>query len=465
MTDPGLRALRRVEPPRSPWPGTVARDGAGRTVMLVDAAAAALGPAWAAEPDGHVAAPLDLERRDGGHELVLPYCAQTLVAYLSARRAASPLTAGEAVTVIVSLLRGLRQREALGVRGGGWWLTEEGRPVLVPHEGTDDTREVLDALAPGLPAGLDAVVAELRSEVAAGPPRTGEHRERAVFACGAPEPLAPPSRTPSGPAALGPPPGPPSGDDRRASWYDGLVDGDLADLVSRVTTATWRRLSGRDAGERRASRPPRRRGRGEAEPERRGDGDSERRRRSGRRRRLLVAAVLGAAALGIGLLWPSGEEPRTAAGGAPLGMSPSQDEPPGRPGEPGPGSGAPDRPAAPDDTNGSDNTNGSDGSGPPGPASDGRTGDASIADTAAALLRALAACADDAASCVDAAEDPARALGAALPDGTPRVALLDEFGDVAALRADYDAGARLVVIARDDGRWRIRDIHTVDPPA
>lgn len=395
----GLRALRRVAPPESPWAGRMARDASGRAVVLVDAARVSFGALWRADPAGHLVAVLDVQRRPDGHDLVLPACVTPLTAYL-ARREAVPgtraLSTGEGVTVLVSVLRGLRERAALGGSGGGWWLTEDGRPMLVA-DAVDDSAEVLAAVARCAPA-LAVEAERMRAAVAAG--TSPEDREPELFAVAPGEPLDVPDPHASAPGA-GRAEAPPGDTRRGRRLLDGVVDPGLADLwadaaarVAEASTRVRRGLLGL--------------------------------RRAGRARMLVVAGAVVAVVLAIGLLWPAGEDPGAAAPAATTVPSASA---------------------------------GVETAGDPRDVSAPGTG--SVTDAAHALLVRAAACSQ---TCGEIREDAQRALTTTLPPGEPRVALVEDFGDVAVVRATYPGATVLAVIARGDERWRLRDVYTAEPP-
>ncbi|MEN2740909.1 hypothetical protein ABCS02_24240 [Microbacterium sp. X-17] len=406
----GLRVLRRVAPPETPWEGDVARDESGRLVVLVDADTVPLGALWDADPSGHLVAPLDAERRPAGQDLVLPYCTTPLAAYLDGRGAADPLAPGEAVTLLVSVTRGLRERAARGGTGGTWWLTDDGMPLLVPDVGRDtgdpaDTERVLTALADAAPQLRDEISAASERIARGLPP---EDREREVFAVAAPAPLAPPSRrgtalgsTSDARAAHRDALPKPEGEVERPArprWLDGIVDAGIADLWAEVVTGLIRRIQGI-----RSSRV------------------SPRRVRSRRRWPLLVVGgVCAAAVLGIGLAWPSSSPAPDPRGTTSPALTPPADR---------------DAPAR----------------------------DAPALEAATSLLRASARCA--ASACPELLEDPGRALAAKIPPGEPTTSLVEDFGDVAVVRADYVGAALLVVIAQTGNGWRVRDVYAADPPS
>ncbi|MBA8816059.1 hypothetical protein FHX48_001132 [Microbacterium halimionae] len=127
--------IRHVEPPEAPWSSVLSRTEDGSEVLLVDTEKFSPGWAWSAEPTGHVLGALEVIRTHSGHIVALPLCTEHLMSFLQRRRqSATPLSAGESVTILVSVLRGTLESFALGGddAAGAWWLTNEGRPVLVP---------------------------------------------------------------------------------------------------------------------------------------------------------------------------------------------------------------------------------------------------------------------------------------------------------------------------------------------
>ncbi|HWI30782.1 MAG TPA: hypothetical protein VNT50_04785, partial [Microbacterium sp.] len=141
LTD-AYRPVRAIVPPETPIGGILSRAG-DDIVVLVDAGELTAWPGWGFTDAQHVLAPLDLARRAGGHDAVLPWCSERVDVFLGRRRAASaPLGGGEIVTLAVSALRGAA--EAHSGRGGdapsptgAWWLTDAGCPVFVHAESGD----------------------------------------------------------------------------------------------------------------------------------------------------------------------------------------------------------------------------------------------------------------------------------------------------------------------------------------
>lgn len=413
----------------SPWPGALVCMPDGETAVAVDAAF--LGADWAgwdADPSGHLLAPLDVVRRADGHDVLLPVCTERLEEFLARRAGGTELSIGEAVTIAVSLLRGLTELPpaSTGVCGT-WWLTDAGRPVAAAGTGAPSLEEQtathlreLAAAAPSLAAVLaDAAAAMTDPRRRA---RELERAETAIFAVSDPLPLA---TTTFGPrrardrAAIdawdeaedAPPAHPP--------WMHSLarhLDADWADLVSRTTTGVWRSL--------RTPRP-------------------------GRRRPWLLAGGLAGVVLAGGLLWPTGGAgPATAevsTGSTPVAS-------------PDPAASRPAEEAVPDETAAEE---GSTAEAPP-PAEP-----VDLAVIATELLDARRACSDDAECLTDVLESS----GAPFPGGVVdlpaeqrTVTLLDEFGGAAVLRAEASAAderPQLIVIVRTDRGWLLRDVYDV----
>jgi hypothetical protein len=423
-----VRAARAKED--APWPGVLARESGGAMRLLVDADD--LGPDWTgwdAASDGHILAPVDIARRRGGHDAVLPVCVERLEDFLRRREARLPLTAGEAVTLGVSLLRGCGQLAAAPQTTGEWWMDDGGRPVLatevVPRRAVEATADAMAGVTVDSPLRRtwDTAVRAVSAERLSVPDLVAA--EDALFALAAPEPLstralgprpaaevsaaaAPTERAAAAPAA---------GD--RSLWQTLLhgMDADLADTVSQATTTVWRRLGG---GRRAASA-----------------------RTGARRAPWIVGGAVAAAVLAVGALWPAGG-PATADGSLPI-PAPSVSEAGVT------DTGAPAPAVAPVDA---------------GPAEVDASAD--LVAVTAALLDARTACAGDdrclGAVAADSAKSPAPGgvIDRAAEDRM--ITLLDDFGDVAVLRvdaADADAPAQLIVIERTDEKWLLRDVHDV----
>ncbi|MFE5408879.1 hypothetical protein [Microbacterium sp. NPDC056569] len=427
-----IRAVRARED--APWPGVLVRTAAGDACVLVDTDV--LGPdwrGWDAAPDGHLLAPVDIVRRVDGHDAVLPVCGERLEDFVRRRAARMPLSPGEAVTLAVSVLRGCAQLASDPDASGEWWLDDAGRPVLATDASArrafEGAAAVLEEVSVAPRAqrtwqtALRAVTAERVSI------HELEAAEQALFAIAEAEPLSTVSLSPRSAAE-----GVPRAHDEargaadvvhepapRALWQTLIagVDDDLADTVSRATTAVWRRL-------RRTRNTP------QAGP---------------RRAPWLVGGAVAVAVLAGGALWPTASGIATDDGTT---ASPAPEAEPGASAPPG----AEIAPPA-------DATDAGASAAPAGGAVD-------LAVAAGDLLDARLACAGDggclSAVSVDAAPLPPGAID--LPASERTVTLLDDFGDIAVLRVDATDAAmssQIVVILRRDRKWLLRDVTDVAP--
>ncbi len=419
-----IRAVRARED--APWSGTLVRAADGEACVLVDAAV--LGPKWQgwdAAPDGHVLTPADVVRRVDGHDVVLPVCSERLEDFVRRRAARMPLSLGEAVTLGVSVLRGCAQIAADPATAGDWWLDDAGRPVLATDASArrafEASAAVLEQVGVDPPAqrtwqtALRAVTAERISL------HELEAAEEALFAVAEAEPLSTVSLGPRSAtegvarahdetrrgtdAAHEPEP--------RSMWHTLVagVDDDLADTVSRATTAVWRRL--------------------------RRTGDAPK--AGARRAPWLVGGAVAVAVLAGGALWPS-------ASGVATDDRPSA-SPAATPGLP---ASAPSG-ADPTETPGSGAAAGE---------------PADLARITSDLLDARIACAGD-ASCLTTVSVDAVPLAAGAIDRPAEertVSLLDDFGDIAVLRvdaSDASAPSQMVGSLPKADNWLVRDVPPV----
>jgi hypothetical protein len=381
-----------------------------------------------------VLAPIDLVRRVDGHDVLLPLCTERLARFLQRRAGRGvALSEGEAVTVVVSVLRGTADVLARHpFASGEWWLTDTGKPVFVHGEGPDALMAA-DLCLAGLGSALPEV-ADLRARmgsggaadaVAAGAdlahPRALSaalpELEHALFARSAPEALATTDLTPARARAVGASGEP---DDvlahtgrRRWSSLTRLVDSDLREVVA----VGWDAL--------RETRRRRVRARADAAAT------------GGRGRRIAIAAG-GAAlvAVAVAMLWPSGGS--AGAPGAEAGASPTGAAVRGA-GISSPGASAPSASPA---------------------VQAARSGPTSAIR---AMLVLRAACPDDA--CRDGfLEQPGHRLPAgAVDDAAASVALLDEYGGAAVVRmtsasASGSGRSQLVVVVKSNEKWLVRDV-------
>lgn len=427
------RSVRPIAAPGDgPWPGMLSCLPSGELRVHVDAARFDdEWRGWDAAPDGHVLGALDVVRRHGGHDVALPVCSEPLDAYLARRRSSpTPLSPGEAVTIGVSLLRACGEIVDGRPVSGAWWLLETGRPVFAtdaaPAPFLDVTLALLEELARVAPhptAWSEAVAAAAAVRVSSaeldraesglfdtGPATALDLRPAGVRGSAA---LTTGLIRPASSAGEEPEPRP------RGIWESLArhVDADLADAISRATTSVWRRAR--------------------AAP--------------GRRRRapLLVAAGAAVAVVGVGLMWPGEDGGSARAGNGPLPSSSSSPTSPPPPSSVS--SASSDRDATPTPAEG-------DAESPSGPEE--------LEAVTDDLLDRLDACGADDSCREETLMDPAawRPTSGVVPAGRREIELLDDFGGVAVLRLDDGAGehpSQLIVIARQNGEWLLRDVHDV----
>ncbi|MCR2761930.1 hypothetical protein NQ152_00230 [Microbacterium sp. zg.B48] len=422
----GYRVIRALQSGKdSAWPGSLVSGPGGEMGVAVDAETlGADWPGWSAGADGHVLAPLDVLRRPDGHDVLLPVCTERIEDFLARRGPGDEeLSPPEAVTLGVSLLRGLAELPESADARGSWWLTDAGRPVFACGSGDSPAAEatigLLGDLAHSVPAVADALADVV--VVADDPRRLRRELERAeerLFAVAAPAALATTSFGPrrARSVAARPQEGAtaPEAADTVSAWPFTLarhVDADWADLVSRVTTGLWRTL--------RARRPT-------------------------GRRKWLVAGGLACAVVVAGVLWPG-----TADG-------PSAADPAAGTAVPGPSPGPTPQPTSGADVPSAKET-------APPPVVDGGGDD--LTSIAESLLTARIACNGEPDCLGTVLEAPGASFPPGvvdLPTGERSVTLLDEFGGAAVLRAEATGTPpQLVVLVHSDGGWLLRDVYDV----
>lgn len=510
------RVIRALDSPEGPFAGVLVTDGA-HVVVRTDAEALIGWSGWRFAGSEHVAAPVDLVRREHGHDVLLPWCTERVAGFLGRRESAGePLSPGECSTLLVSLLRALSELgsdDHGAASRGTWWLTDDGRPMFVIGEG-DEARagvvrlvtqltasnedrtlgRLLVAIQTGVSAGLEqqprvpplllerwegemlaiAAPRALRREVTASAPvlptndvsdfvraasvHAGSGRETPVLRASgrASTAVTRRRRTTRGVARRGRSSERSLG--RGAGWNAGWGAGwSAAWGVGR--TAILALVVGLRGRLRRGDRRPRA---GAAVTEAPG---GEGRARSGRRQSLLVAAGAAVAVLVLGALWPG--EGGEGASGASSSSSPAPVS-------------EKTSPAADDrsgDVPGTTPTNPAEGVRQPE-----STAPAESVEAAASLWREVRACAESGdESCRAAVAPGSTVVPSALAPATvaaPRFTLLDEYGDIAVLRleahvttptgeAEEDgggeeaAGEKVVVLARFDEKWLVRDVYDV----
>ena len=418
LTD-AYRLLRRVGPPDAPLDGWLARCADGRTVLLAAADALNGQDLLSFDAGAHVLGPRDVVRMGEGVRFEFDWCVDRLDRVLSRRAdVGAALTAGETVTLAVSLRRGLAElsvarpaRDAPWPRGR-WWLTDATRPVFA-RDGSGSpadaaTREALEAAAGSCAdSRVRGLIARWLASTADGA-LTDASIEAYLFAIAEPAPIRAevfaPARSRSLDAAARLTEIVPAESHRRglAAALERHIDTDISAMASDAMHSVLQRLRGR-----------------------------------GRPRPWLMAAGVAAAVLVIGVLWPTGENP------------PAQADERGPASTTAPASPASSASPAPSAS-----------STPVAPAAD-------LESVVTALLDARTACSEEPACLGEVVEDPGSefAQGAIDLDAAQRtITLLDDFGGVAVLRVDAaepPTTAQLVVIVESDGRWRLRDVHDV----
>ncbi|WP_448262958.1 hypothetical protein [Microbacterium aurum] len=432
-------ALRRLRADEAPYPGTLRADDPPSVWVEIGDLPEEI---WRAEPDGHVLAPLDIARTADGHVAILPHCVETLARRLDERS----LSAGEVVTVAVSLLRGAVQARALAIDAGRWWVDAEGRPVLAAggHGGwLDDTVALLERMAASSSGPLRRAVDATSAALCAAEltPRDAEACEDGLFDAADPAPLA--VRTPlRGPGALSVATVEPAplraatlrrdtseAHEAAASWLARFTGDDVAERVGagiRTLTALPGHVA-RSVAHRRTTVKERR-----PRTPTRADVATDAAARPPRRRApLLVAAAVGAVVVAGGMAWPQEESPAEAVIGP---GTPASATPTGVP------AATAETPAA-------------------------ESAPSGAADPVADVLTALSACAENPSSACPILEDPAAEVPVGVvSDGTAdrTVTLLDEYGGVAVYRVDGPGRpSQVLVIVSVNGQGLVRDVYDV----
>lgn len=429
LTD-AYRPIRRVAPPLSPVAGVLVAAGERRAV-LADVADAT-GRVFLhhdllsmGERPQHLLAPRDVARRDDGHDIELPWCREPSARLLDARASERrPLTGGEIVTLVVSLLRGTAEAwrgvapEAEGPRGR-WWMDDDGCPLFaLCEDGGTVAGEAAELLGQAAAHTRDRVLLRLIEDARGAlelPRRLGRTLpalEDALFEACAPRPI---ERVTGRATAAGVPgtaaPTREVAPRARSGALAGAIErfGDtgvaaaVADALDRTRAGMRRTLAGR------------------------------------RRLPLLVGAGVAGLVIAGGLLWPSDPPPADARSRGDVAASASA--------KPVPSSSSGEAP------------------GPSPAATAGRPADEDAESAGARLLAAAAECAAHGDPlCAAVREDGAEPLDDETLDAiaaADEVTLLDDYGDVAVLRArpGEDGPAAVLEIVRLDGVWLLRAAH------
>ncbi|WP_460795565.1 hypothetical protein [Microbacterium sp. GXF0217] len=431
---PGVhRAIRSLAPGECPWPGTLVTDGTEVGVWC-DLDRADLGIDWRFAGAAHVAAPTDVARSAGGHGAILPWCTTRVTTFLARRTAAeAPLEPGEWGTLVLSMLRGLREIVDSGEPelAGQWWLTEAGRPLCVPGGSATARSTAVDILACAQTMcpdrSLRRILVGIQESVADSIPTTARVRgwERELLEFAAPRALRVDDHAPQSARdasivrsaeARAPSPR------RRMRSRTAPVRSLLAERLVRAAAVIPRRR-------------PRR-----AAPARPGGAKQH----APRRRMLLIAGGAAAAVLCAGALWPGDEHaPSQAAESALVGGASPAAVTPGPTASAAPSSSA-DPEAATD-------------AAPPAAADPAATAVAVLAQ-----LDACAAVADEECSDAIASGSSARSSHVLRSESAGEPVLVDDYGDLAVIRLGVDAEReQMLVLVRQNDEWLVRDVYDV----
>ncbi|MGW9626537.1 hypothetical protein [Microbacterium sp. NPDC055521] len=439
------RAIRMLDAQESAYTGELITDGERRGVR-VDAETVGE-HLWLLADAEHVAGVRDVLRRPDGHDAVLPWCTDRVEVFLGRRAAAeSALSAGETVTLVGSLLRGIVE---IGERNitGRWWLTDEARPVFVPGEGMACTEAAIALIARLREGCRDRAMSRLLGEIgaAAGDQRMVrreiERWERELTELAAPRALVREAFAPERVIAI---------DAHAARLHQ---DADLLAAEPRPLQRLQARLLAAGAPLIAGVSSRLRRNRAAVVPAR---GAAQPTARAPRGRMLIVGGTAAALVLVGGLMWPTTEEDSAATEQAGEAI-------------PGASRTAPDAPTEPQD--GHPETTDRDPSSPT-PVPEAGQGEDAVVDgsaeqRAAMLLAILWECARTGdAACPAAVVDGAAAAvqeRLAGTDAKRTISAVEDYGDVSVLRLGEsgERGEQMLVLVRQEDQWLVRDVYDV----
>ncbi len=453
------RTIRFLDSVDSPFPGALVTAPQGPLVRQEAERVAGWG-GWRYAGAQHVGAPVDVVRRARGHDVLLPWCTERLDTFIDRRvRSSGGLSAGETITVVVSLLRGLGELGAVeaATTTGIWWLTDGGRPVFVLGQGRQAALSAREIVARLQEESADKTLARVldriagRVSTAAGqrrvPRRLLDEGERELLEVAAPRPLERDEDAPA-PVALTAGAGAlrrrdrgesaaralrrepareverPRGARRRSRRALHTVASEKYELLTSALGAVVGRRVHDTSRESTGNRTPPRRGRA-----------------------FVLAGACAAAVLLAGLLWPSGgEDPAVGSAG---GESTVARRPPDE--------GAPEQRTSPS----------------PAPSETAPVPSAPEDDP----VRSLAALIAEIRACAERGDD---VCAPAMADGSPQIvdlvaevgaagdaALVDRYGDIAVLELPplidgaAPEAATIVVLVRVEEKWLVRDAYRV----
>lgn len=441
------RTIRWLDAQESAFAGELVTDGEAMRVRV--ATRDVPEPLWGFAEAEHVAGIRDLVRSRTGQDVLLPWCTDPVEAFLGRRATAEqPLTNGEVVTLVGSLLRGVDEVGDAPVRGR-WWLTDEARPTFALGEGSGcaaGAAQIITRVRDGCTDRmLDRVLAEIAAVVE--DPRmvrrSQQRWEQELTELAAPRALVrdvfPPERISDIPL-----------DRERAPHDAGVVN------EQRERRAVWRARAVQ-LGERLRERLPSFGSRARALRVR--EATSEPTRSTGRGRMLLVGAAVAGVVLGAGLLWPSEGDDSAAMEQTTVVMGPTARA---EPGDADADAADPPKPEARKRTPDAKQA---------APEAD-AVADGSLGQAVTALLEQITACAQEQdADCAHAVADGAGET--VLPrleaaDAERSISPVEDYGDIAVVRlgAAGEAGEKMLVLVKAKSGWLVRDVYDVaDQPS
>lgn len=437
------RTIRVLAAGEGPWSGVLVADGDEHAVWHEIREDDELD--WRFVDAEHVAAPLDVARRPDGHGALLPWCTMRVSVFLTRRTLAdAPLDPGEWVTLVASLLRGVREivERAGEDAPGEWWLTQDGRPLCVPA-GAGNARaaagEILLLAEAGCrERGLRRLIGGVGASIAETTPTKARIAawEKELFAYAAARPLRmdvhPPASARGG-----------SADDIRA-----LAPHEQRRRIHRSRErrpSAVRELLGSIDGHVQGIRE--RWGATRRSMVRTSSGSSGPAPKRSRTRIAVVAGAVSAVVLTAGLLWPTETPPPAAGSGQVLPASAESAVAPLMP--------AP----APEPSTVSPTPH------PESPAPDAEASDSD--DPLGAMVQLLdtldACAASEDAACAGAISSGSSAVPEAIlrSGDAGSAALVDDYGDLAVIRIGAAGEQQMLVLIRQNEKWLVRDAYDV----
>ena len=440
------RLIRSVDEKDGPFAGALVTYE-DSVAVCVSADQLADWPGWAYSDAEHVCGVLDVRRRPDGQDALLPWCTCRVEAFLGRRQTAdAPLHAGELGTLVVSVVRGVRE---LGEQDseitGDWWLTGDGRPLFVHGEGGAARARTASLVERSAQHTSDRATIRILHDVVAALRRPRHHIEeeqrweQELFAIAAPRALRLDVFAPERVGAVSA--------QRMTTHVPAAAEGRATRRQMRADTRTDRfhRLTAltRDRAEGLIARLPRRKDSATKAA------TAEQRGKPSRRRSILFAGSLGATVLIIGLMWPSnGTEDDAEASSGFSRVAESVHEETAQ--------------------EAATSSEAAEGDGAEATTQEAAQEDVEVMAALPSVLGALQKCVDDGdATCSGAVTEgagiPSEGLVIIGPDASSAV-LVEDYGDVAVVRLTPAASAgveQMLVLERQNELWLLRDVYDV----